>query len=106
MSTDPEPHYIALVFHGHGAVMDADMDRPKASDLSEMQRWMTGILAQQSITTVGQTLYISWQLMIVSPKAWRCAVSHRSVHRPAWRSCIASCARASSRPAATSSSNC
>jgi hypothetical protein len=38
MSTDPEPDYIALVFHGHGAVMDADTDRPKESDLSEMQR--------------------------------------------------------------------
>jgi len=59
MSTDPEPHSIALVFHGHGAVMDADTDRPKVSDLSEMQRWMTGILAQQSITMVGQTLHSS-----------------------------------------------
>ena len=69
MPADPEPKEIALVFHGHGAVMDADTDRPEASDLLEMQRWMAGILAQHGIAAVGQTLHIVWQLMIVGPKA-------------------------------------
>ena len=38
MPTDPEPDYIALVFHGHGAVMEADTDRPEASNRLAMQR--------------------------------------------------------------------
>jgi hypothetical protein len=58
MSTDPEPDHIAIVFYGHGTVMDTDMDRPETSHLLEMQRGMTGILAQQGITAVSQTLHI------------------------------------------------
>ena len=53
MPADPELGHIALVFHGHGAVMDADTDRPEASNLLEMQRWMTGMLAQHGIAAVG-----------------------------------------------------
>jgi hypothetical protein len=33
MSTDPEPDHIAIVFYGHGTVMDTDTDRPETSRL-------------------------------------------------------------------------
>ena len=45
MRSDPEPQHIALVFHGHGPVVEANADSPEASDLLEVQRWMTWILA-------------------------------------------------------------
>jgi len=106
MHSDPEPQHIALVFHGHCPVVDTDTDGPEASDLLEVQRWMMWILAQQGIAPVGETLDVCWQVMIVEPETWGRAVSHKSVHRPSRRSCMASCARDSSRPAATSSSNC
>jgi len=45
MRSDPEPQHIALVFHDHRPVVEADTDSPEASDLLEVQRWMTWILA-------------------------------------------------------------
>jgi hypothetical protein len=106
MRSNPEPQDITFVFHGHRSVVDADTDRPETTDLLEMQRGMTWILAQQRIAPVGKALDICWQVTIVGPKTWGRSVSHRSVHRPSRRAWIASCARESSRPAATSSSNC
>jgi hypothetical protein len=106
MRSNPEPQDIALVFHGHCPVVEADTDGPETTDLLEVQRRMTWILAQQSIAPVGKALDVYWQVTIVGPKTWGRSVSHRSVQRPSRRSCIASCARDSSLPAATSSSNC
>jgi len=106
MRSDPEPQDIALVLHGHCSIVDTDTDGPETTSLLEAQRWMTWILAQQSITSISKTLDVCWQVTIVGPKTWGRSVSHRSVHRPSRRSCIASCARDSSLPAATSSSNC
>lgn len=106
MRSDPEPQHIALVFHGHCPVVEANTDGPEATDLLEVERWMTWVLAQQGIAPVGETLDVCGQMTIVDPETWGRSVSHRSVHRPSRRACTASCARDSSRPAATSSSNC
>ncbi len=106
MRSNPEPQDTALVFHGHRSVVDADTDGPETTGLLEVQRGMTWILVQQRIAPVGKALDVCWQVTIVGPKTWGRSVSHRSVHRPSRSSCMASCAKDSSRPAATSSSNC
>ena len=68
MCSDPEPQHIALVFHGHGPVVEADTDGPEASDLLETQQWMPWVLAQQGIAPVGKTLDVCGQGTIVDPE--------------------------------------
>lgn len=51
---------MALVFHGHCPVVEADTDGSEASDLLKVERWMTWILAQQGIAPVGETLDVCW----------------------------------------------
>lgn len=36
MPADPESEHIALVFHGHGSVMETDTDGPEAAHLLEV----------------------------------------------------------------------
>src|SRR5438034_6409706 len=67
---------------------------------------MPRIALEQFVVGVGQLLNLLGELFIELPKLWIGAMPHKSVQRPSRRSRIASSARASRRPAATSSSNC
>ena len=46
MRTDPEPQHAAGYFHTERAVVDSYPRRIEASDLFEVQRWVTGIAHQ------------------------------------------------------------
>ena len=104
MSSYPEPHHHALVFHRKRPVMQTDPSGPKPSQLLEVQGRVLRVLSQQSVGLVSQAPYIVRKLPITRPKPRIGAVPHRSVQRPARRSSRASAASASRCPAATSSS--
>lgn len=67
---------------------------------------MPGVFLEEFVVRIGKLLYLLGKLLIELPELWARAVSHKSVQRPSRRSRMASSARASRRPAATSSSNC
>jgi hypothetical protein len=46
MRSDPEPDYTVKDRDSQSAVMEADANRPKLSDLLEMQGRMAGVLFQ------------------------------------------------------------
>jgi hypothetical protein len=83
---------------------NADSNEPEPANLLEVQGRMLRISPQQLIRLVGEAAYAVRELAIAVPKPLIGAVPHRSVQRPARRSSSASSARASRRPAATSSS--
>src|SRR5579872_5904329 len=98
------PTHDVFLLHGKRPVMQADPSGPKTSQPLEMHRRVLRIAPQQLVAFVGQAAYFLGKLPITSPKPRSGLVLHRSVQRPARNSSSASSARASRRPAATSSS--
>src|SRR5207249_4926561 len=102
---DPEPDQIGPILDRHRAIVEANPDRPEATDLLQVQRRVSRVLTKQPVTGVCQPLNYGRQVTVGVPEPWGRAVLHRSVQRPSRQSRSASSARASSRPSVTSRSN-
>jgi hypothetical protein len=56
VSADPHPKQVFPIFHGEGAIMQADANRPQPAYLLESQRRVARIIAKQFVVPVRQTL--------------------------------------------------
>ena len=56
MGADPEPYEAVERFDGKGAVVTPGPDRPEATDLLEVERWVTGVFLQPRVRLVGEVL--------------------------------------------------
>jgi hypothetical protein len=84
--------------------MQANANRPEASNAFEMERWMPRILPQQFIALVREPAYVLRQRTITLPEPRVGTVPHRSVQHPSRKSSSASSASASRRPLTISAS--
>src|SRR5947207_16007732 len=103
---DPEPDDLRAVLNGGGTIMDADTNRPHPANFLEVEGRMPRIGLEQFVVLVRKPLDLFRKLSIELPKLRVGAVPHKSRQRPSRKSWMASSARASKCPAATSASNC
>ena len=86
MGPNPEPHNSLRRINPRGTVVPADTDRPKTTDLLEMEGRMMRIFFEELKITVRKFLDIAGEAVIRFPKTWIGLMVHSSVHRPWLRS--------------------
>jgi hypothetical protein len=67
----------------NGTIISTDPNRPEATDLLEVQRWVARVLFQASTCSIGELLDLRWQRPVARAEVGGCVVRQSGLGLPA-----------------------